>query len=175
MSLRPALAAGAFFLFVLSGLIIALPLASAQSTVSVSIPKGADVNTAPPGYLPGNVTVVVGINNTVVWTNNDASDHTVTSTSIPAGATAFDSGLFAPGKNFTQTFTIPGTYEYHCTIHSWMTGSVIVKAPAASTPEFPATYLAAILFAVITAAILVARRGRPTLTSGSETEAARVP
>jgi plastocyanin len=171
MSRRLVVGVGALLLITLSGLVVALPLANAQTTVSVSIPSGADVNTAPPGYSPGNVTVVLGVNNTVVWTNNDASDHTVTSTSIPAGATAFDSGLFATGKNFTQTFTIAGTYEYHCTIHSWMTGSVIVKPLATSTPEFPAAYLAVILLAVITAATLVAKRARPTLTSASETEA----
>jgi len=179
MSRRLAVGAGALFLIFVSGLIVALPLANAQSsitgsTAAVSIPRGADVDSAPPGYLPGNVTVVLGMNNTVVWTNNDASDHTVTSTSIPTGATAFDSGLFAPGQTFMHTFTVPGTYEYHCTIHSWMSGSVIVKASANSSPEFPAAYLAMILFAVIAAAILVAPRLRPTITATSETDKTRI-
>jgi plastocyanin len=31
------------------------------------------------------------------------------------------------GNTFTVTFEKPGTYEYLCTLHPWMTGSVVVK------------------------------------------------
>src|SRR5215212_8146649 len=44
-----------------------------------------------------------------------------------------------PGTNFSQTFTTPGTYTYHCEIHPQMTGTVVVtEAAAAAAPAAPA-------------------------------------
>jgi plastocyanin len=164
-----AVASGLVLLF-LSGMVIALPAANAQSTVVVTIPVGAGVGaSAAPGYAPENVTVVIGVNNTVEWTNldtnNGGTDHTVTSQSVPSGAASFDSGILAEGSNFTQTFTVPGTYEYHCTIHAWMTGSVVVLASSKTAPEFPSSALALTLFAVIAAVVLATSRLRRTLPS----------
>jgi len=102
---------------------------AATKGVSVSMPSGAGTGpSAAPGYAPENLTVIIGVNNTVTWTNNDTVSHTVTSLTVPAGATKFDSGIMSAGATFTQTFTVPGTYEYHCSLHSWMTGSVTVKS-----------------------------------------------
>jgi plastocyanin len=99
----------------------------------VTIPKGTGVGpSAAPGYSPDTITVVIGINNTVTWTNNDTVDHTVASSSVSAGAANFTSPLIAPAGTYTYTFTVPGTYSYYCTLHAWMTGTVIVKA--ASSP-----------------------------------------
>jgi plastocyanin len=86
------------------------------------------------GYSPDTAVVIIGQNNTVVWTNNDAADHTVTSSTVPAGAQTFDSGLISPsGGTFQVTFTVPGTYIYHCTLHTWMWGKIIVLAGSGST------------------------------------------
>jgi plastocyanin len=167
-----AVASGLALLLV-SGMVMALPFANAQpAVVVVSIPAGAGAGaSAAPGYAPDNVTVVIGVNNTVEWTNNDTqnggTDHTVTSTSVPSGAKSFDSGIMAEGATFTQTFTVPGTYEYHCTIHSWMTGSVVVLASTSTTStqttsQFPSAALAVTLFAVVAAAVLVTSRVKRT-------------
>jgi plastocyanin len=167
MSRRVSVAASILVLLSVSGLALAFPLASAQSTVVVQMPVGASVGpTAAPGYSPENVTVVIGVNNTVTWTNNDTADHTVVSLSVPPTAATFNSGIIASGAVFTQTFTVPGTYEYHCSLHAWMTGSVVVLA-STSAPEFPAAYLALILFAVIAGVIVVATRLRPTISTAS--------
>jgi plastocyanin len=73
--------------------------------------------------------VVVGVTNTVLWTNNDNIQHTVTSTSVPNGAKSFDSGLMSPGKTFQITLTVPGTYGYYCKLHpTWMKGTIDVIA-----------------------------------------------
>ncbi|MGI0085035.1 MAG: cupredoxin domain-containing protein [Nitrososphaerales archaeon] len=40
----------------------------------------------------------------------------------------FNSNALAPSETFTFTFTAPGTYTYYCIFHSWMHGTVIVKA-----------------------------------------------
>jgi plastocyanin len=166
MTRRVSLAAGALVLALVSGLVL-VPMASAQSTVTVIIPNGAGSEaSSAPGYVPDTVTVVIGVNNTVTWKSFDQYAHTVTSLSVPPGAQGFNSETLPPGKNFTVTFTVPGTYDYYCTLHSWMSGTVIVKpASTVPAPEFPATLLAVTLFAVIAAVMLAAPRLRPALPS----------
>jgi plastocyanin len=34
----------------------------------------------------------------------------------------------SPGATFTTTFTTPGTFAYHCNIHPFMHGTVIVTS-----------------------------------------------
>ena len=89
------------------------------NAVHVSIFPGAGSYST--GYDPDNITVVIGVNNTVIWTNNDNEPHTVTATDG-----SFDSGNMNPGATFTHTFTTPGTYAYICTYHPWMRGYVTV-------------------------------------------------
>jgi plastocyanin len=95
----------------------------APETVKVAIVSGAGTNTSSKGFSPPDITVVLGVNNTVAWTNGDTSPHTVT-----ADDGSFYSGNLAPGSSFTYTFTSTGIYAYHCTYHPWMTGIVTVKA-----------------------------------------------
>ena len=73
-------------------------------------------------FLPEDLTINVG--DTVVWTNNDDSPHTVT-----ADDDEFNSGNLAEGATWSYTFTEAGTYDYHCNYHSSMTGSVTVVDP----------------------------------------------
>jgi plastocyanin len=78
------------------------------------------------GFSPNNITVVIGVNNTIQWSNNGGTTHTTTS--FPSGqAQTWDSGDLNVGQTFTFTFTTPGTYTYICTIHPYMHGIVIVK------------------------------------------------
>ena len=95
---------------------------SGASGPQVSIQSGSALNTTSIYYSPPTITVVIGVNNTVTWVNNDQAPHTVTDTGV------FDSGNMNTGQSWTHTFTTPGTYEYHCTYHPWMKGTVIVKA-----------------------------------------------
>ncbi|HVC27163.1 MAG TPA: cupredoxin domain-containing protein [Nitrososphaerales archaeon] len=91
---------------------------------NVAIVQGSGANASiAQSYSPNPVTVVVGVNNTVTWVNNDSAPHTVT-----ANDGSFDSGNMAPTGAFTFTFTTPGTYHYHCIYHPWMVGTIIVKA-----------------------------------------------
>lgn len=157
---------------------VTLQASASSDPVKVSIPNGTSTNTASPGYSPATITVVIGTNNTVTWTNNDIAVHTVT-----ANDKSFDSGDIAPGASFSFTFTTPGTYPYHCIYHSWMSGTVIVKAAEAVTattsstspqtsstttsststgggvPEFPFQLLVVSAFtALVVASYLLARR-----------------
>src|SRR5580658_9726007 len=100
--------------------------APAPTVTQISIPSGAGSGpSGAPGYSPDKVTLVIGVNNSVVWTNNDSAHHTVTSVS---GNGSISSGDLAPGATFNYTFTAPGTYKYICNYHSWMSGTVVVKA-----------------------------------------------
>lgn len=99
------------------------------NTVQVSIDAGSGVNTNLPGYTPADITVVIGVNNTVVWANNDDMPHTVT-----ALDGSFDSANLNPGKPFVHTFTNPGVFAYTCMYHRWMNGTVTVLGGAGSSP-----------------------------------------
>ncbi len=89
----------------------------------VSIPSGAAMQTSTMYYSPSTITVVIGVNNTVTWVNNDDAPHTVT-----ASDGSFNSGNLNAGQSWTFTFTTPGTYAYSCAYHPWMKGTVIVVA-----------------------------------------------
>lgn len=72
-------------------------------------------------FSPANITVKTGTK--VTWTNKDSMPHTVTETDSLNGP---KSDTLSPGQSYSFTFTAPGTYHYHCTIHSGMTGTVTV-------------------------------------------------
>src|SRR5712664_163576 len=68
--------------------------------IRVSAYSGAANPSNAPGYRPGDITLVIGTNNTVTWTNDDSAAHTVTSTSAPSCA-SFDSGNMNSGATYT--------------------------------------------------------------------------
>lgn len=72
-------------------------------------------------FSPASVTVKKGT--TVTWTNKDSVTHTVTETDSQAGPS---SGDVNPGSSYSFTFNTPGTYHYHCSIHTEMVGTVTV-------------------------------------------------
>ncbi len=94
----------------------------APQKVAVSMILGSVLPTQPDNYIPKDVVVVLGVNNTVIWTTDDNAAHTVTS--VTAGL--FDSGNMNPGDVWEYTFTQTGTFNYICTYHPWMKGSVRV-------------------------------------------------
>jgi plastocyanin len=57
----------------------------------------------------------------VQWTNADSAPHTATDLN-----SAFNSGTLAQGGQFSFKFTTPGTYTYHCLIHSMMANATVV-------------------------------------------------
>jgi plastocyanin len=71
-------------------------------------------------FTPSTLTAPVGT--TVTWKNNDGTTHTVTS-----NTGVFDSGDLSPQATFSHTFNNSGTFPYHCSIHTYMTGTIIVQ------------------------------------------------
>lgn len=72
-------------------------------------------------YTLPKVTVKAG--STVAWLNQDTQQHDVT----PDKNGSFDgSKLLNKGDSYSYTFNDPGTYDYHCSPHPHMTGTVVV-------------------------------------------------
>jgi plastocyanin len=95
--------------------------------------QGADatVNMQNVAFAPVVVHITPG--QTVLWTNSDALQHTVT-----ADDGSFDSGLIDGGGTFSQEFDAPGTYQYYCQPHGsaglqGMAATIIVDDPNAGS------------------------------------------
>lgn len=80
-------------------------------------------------YVPPAVQVAAG--GSVTWRNDDVAFHTVTSGEYGSPDGAFDSGHLDPGEEFAVTFAEAGEVGYHCTLHPWMVGRVIVEPQGA--------------------------------------------
>lgn len=100
---------------------------------TVTITLGSSSPTSGKSYEPKELTVVQG--STVTWINNDVTLHTVTSGNPQSGSSGieFDSSYIAAGKTFQHTFDATGTFDYYCTLHPFMSGTVNVNSPT-STP-----------------------------------------
>ncbi len=77
-------------------------------------------------FTPQRVTVKAGA--TVVWSNDDDVPHTVASSTK-----AFKSKALDTSDKFSFTFTTPGVYEYFCSLHPHMTGTIVVEAATGSS------------------------------------------
>lgn len=103
-----------------AGSVLCGPTVQSTNAVKVGMANG------PAGpFTPENVTVVIGVNNTVTWSNTDPKGipHTVTSNDG-----LFNSGDLTGTNTFTCVFSVPGTYYYHCLYHPLMVGAVFVKS-----------------------------------------------
>lgn len=114
----------------LAGALCALAaLARADQTVDVG-----------PGFAFSPSTIAVAPGETVTWSWL-GSPHSTTSDST-SGPETWDSGVLSTGATFSHTFTTPGTYPYHCSIHGapggiGMSGTVVVAAPTPTPTATP--------------------------------------
>jgi plastocyanin len=94
------------------------------SPTGVSIVPGSSSLTDN-AYRPNPLEVRVG--DTVTWSNDDATPHTVTSGQNGQPDGQFDSSIMAPQQRFEHTFTQAGEYPYFCVLHPDMVGTIIVS------------------------------------------------
>lgn len=73
-------------------------------------------------FQPAMITVKVGTQ--VVWTNTSDAPHTVTSDNGAFTA----SSIIQKQKTFSMTFNTAGTYHYHCSVHPYMTATIVVTS-----------------------------------------------
>jgi len=94
--------------------------AATSSTPAPGAPQGGNaVSINNFKFDPATLTVPVGA--TVTWTNQDEEPHTIA---------AKDGSFHSPGldthRSYSFTFSAPGTFDYICSIHPFMTGTVVV-------------------------------------------------
>ncbi|MBD8898146.1 cupredoxin family copper-binding protein [Rhodanobacter sp. DHG33] len=99
--------------------VLAMPAVAASSRSPAEKPNRIEIR----NFMFTPKTLVVPVGARVEWINRDEEPHTVVSAN----------GQFAPSKaldsndSYAATFGKPGTYVYYCTVHPFMTGTVIVK------------------------------------------------
>jgi plastocyanin len=71
-------------------------------------------------FSPTTLSVKTGA--TVTWVNEDNEPHTIVS-----DAGLFRSGAIDTKETFAYTFDKPGTYHFICSIHPYMTGTIVVE------------------------------------------------
>lgn len=99
------------------------PATTTAAPAQPSSPGGNTIAMKNFAFDPPALTVKAGT--VVTWVNQDSAAHTVVS---DAGSPeAFSSAPLSTGGTYTRTFTAPGTYAYHCSIHPSMKGTVIVQ------------------------------------------------
>ena len=89
---------------------------------TIIIPVNSSIRSNGFTFTPSIVKVVIGTNNTVRWINMDSVTNDITSSSV-----SFRSGAIESGYAWTHTFDKSGMYRYYSTIHTWLTGIVIVE------------------------------------------------
>jgi plastocyanin len=95
---------------------------------TILIPPGSEYDSSNKTYSPDVTTVVLGINNTVRWTNQAESANSIAADmSFEQDVKKFGSdGIIKPGQSYEFTFTKPGTFSYHGEPHPWQRGKIIV-------------------------------------------------
>jgi plastocyanin len=114
-------------------------LGCSSSTEPMTVPSGdvsikQDASTlGANAFSPDPFSESFAVKATVKWVNADVgtggyggstgvSHHLVSNT-----LGVFDTGMIGPGSTQTVTFTAPGSYPYHCSIHPTMTGTITIN------------------------------------------------
>lgn len=102
--------------------VLAALLASQVATASQSGPAQASgvkkVDISHFEFHPPKLEVAKGTR--VVFSNSSGTAHTATDKGV------FDSGRIKPGHSFAVRFEQKGTFSYHCKIHPFMHGKIVV-------------------------------------------------
>jgi plastocyanin len=72
-------------------------------------------------FNPPSITVKSG--ETITWINHDDEPHTV----VSVGKKLQKSSALDTDQEFKITAGAPGTYEYFCSVHPKMTGTIVVE------------------------------------------------
>ena len=113
-------------------LLAVLAVVSAVAITSMALTYGpwhATPDVAIVNYAYSASEVRVSVGTTVTWVNMDGVMHTVTfgGHGDHQSGHGVESGPLYHMDAWSYTFEEPGTYEYHCDPHPFMTGMVIVE------------------------------------------------
>lgn len=90
-----------------------------MSELTIHIPKGSFHPATNRSFNPDEIIINKG--QTITWINEEKTPHTITS----KGKFLFDS-LLKQNEDFTYQFDKVGTFEFGCTLHPWMHGTINV-------------------------------------------------
>jgi plastocyanin len=107
------------------------PSATVSATLSASVTTTAVATITPAPSIAKNhvliqnfafdpTNLVIQVGDTVVWENKDISIHQIVLPDI-------SSPTMAKNDTFSHTFTTAGTFDYHCGIHLYMSGKIVVQ------------------------------------------------
>lgn len=96
---------------------VALFIFSPEPTLDIGVTEEVAIQNF--AFEPNTITVKAGT--TILWVNKDLTPHILRSTML------FESLTLKQHEPFAYTFGKPGTYEYYCTIHPKMKGTVTVE------------------------------------------------
>ena len=115
------------------GLLAAAFAAAIFAAAASSLPAragGIEVKIDNFTFSPERVTVKAGT--TVTWVNEDDIPHTIASS-----AKLFKSKALDTDDSYAFTFTTPGEYQYFCSLHPHMTGTIVVESGSAENAAKP--------------------------------------
>ncbi|MGB6463473.1 MAG: copper-binding protein, partial [Nitrosotalea sp.] len=114
--------------------IISQKILQPGQTMQIAIVVGSLNSDQQQNFVPKKQDVQLGVNNLVVWTNQDSAAHYVTPNTSYKDAYSGDFGSEAimPGKQYTFLFTQVTTLPYYCQVHPWMKGEIDI-VPGALT------------------------------------------
>jgi plastocyanin len=97
-------------------------VATANFTLEAGPAQGntVEVSAQDNTFSPNSVTIAV--NTTIRWRNAGYTEHNST-----GAAGTWASPNLAPGASYDRLFTQQGTYNYSCTLHAGMTGTITVQ------------------------------------------------
>ncbi|MGJ8669509.1 MAG: cupredoxin domain-containing protein, partial [Oceanococcus sp.] len=95
----------------------AMPMHTSQNSNSAAV-AAPEVLIARHAFSPQSLVVAPGT--TVSWDNQDASNHI-----IVFGTQ--QSEVLKRGSSYSRSFAEPGEYPYHCGVHGYMTGTIVVQ------------------------------------------------
>jgi plastocyanin len=98
---------------------LGLRAAAGQSATSATASRAKSVRIENFAYRPTPLTVTAGTR--VTFSNRSGTAHTATE-----NGGGFDTGPIKPGTAESVAFRRPGTYSFHCTIHPFMHGKIVV-------------------------------------------------
>jgi len=104
--------------------VLALVLVSFSFASSAALPaenKPVKISIINFQFTPAEVTIAPG--ESVTWVNDDGAPHGLEYNDGSSGKE-----LLLPGESYNRRFDQPGTYDYNCSVHPYMTGRVIVRA-----------------------------------------------
>ncbi len=105
-------------------LILLAACSSAQSPTTAptrQAPSSSEVQVTIEGFAYHSADLTIPLGTTVTWTNKDGAPHTTTSDDG-----LWDSGGLSQGASFSHTFDQAGTFNYHCSIHTSIKGTITV-------------------------------------------------